>query len=92
MNGAFRTANGRLGILLLVIGAATVLIGETAAVREKNLKKVLAYSSMGQMGMIALGISAANFTSLKGVLLLILGHSLAKALLFLASDLFIPVV
>jgi multicomponent Na+:H+ antiporter subunit D len=75
--------------MLLLIGSATVITGEIAAFKEKNLKKILAYSSMGQMGMIAIGIALASLGSVKGALLLVFSHSAAKLLLFLLSGFFI---
>lgn len=87
MNGssAFALAAGRLRLVVLSLGALTVLIGEIAAFRESELKRVLAYSSAGQMGMIALGIAIATSAALKGVLFLLVSHTLAKALLFIVD-------
>ncbi len=87
-NSAFAAASGNMKILLIAAGSLTVLSGEIAAFTEKNFKKVLAYSSVGQMGIIAIGIGIASEEALKGVLFLILNHSAAKILLFTVAGLF----
>ncbi len=82
---AFSSVTEKIRMLILVLGSLTILIGEAAALREKKLKRVLAFSSIGQMGMIAVGISAAGFASLKGALILLLSHAMAMALLFFTA-------
>lgn len=87
--GLFHGTYGELRLVVLVLGAATVLVGETAAFREENLKRVLAYSSVGQMGMIAVAAGVASALTVQGAILLLVSHTAAKALLFLASGYFI---
>ena len=82
---AFSGAVSKLRVLVLIVGAVTVLIGETAAFREREIKRVLGYSSAGQMGMIAIGIAIASESALRGVLFLLVSHTIAKVLLFLVS-------
>ncbi len=88
-SSAFAGATEKIRVLLLLLGAASILIGETAAFREKNLKKVLAYSSIGQIGMVVAGISIANTYAVRGALFLLLSHGAAKVLLFLTAGFFI---
>jgi formate hydrogenlyase subunit 3/multisubunit Na+/H+ antiporter MnhD subunit len=88
-SSAFTGATEKIRVLLLLLGAASILIGETAAFREKNLKKVLAYSSIGQMGMVVAGIGIANTYAVRGALFLLLSHGAAKVLLFLTAGFFI---
>ena len=78
----FGTSISSMRIMLIVLGGLTVLIGEGAAFTEKNFKKVLAYSSIGQMGIIAVGIGIATEDALKGIMFLIVNHTAAKMLLF----------
>lgn len=82
---AFNGAEVRLRVVVMILGALTVPIAETAAFREKEIKKVLGYSSAGQMGMIAVGVAIANETALRGVLFLLVSHTIAKVLLFLVA-------
>lgn len=88
-SSAFAGASDKIRVLLLLLGAASILIGEVAALREHNLKKVLAYSSIGQMGMVVVGISIANTYAVRGALFLLLSHGAAKVLLFLTAGFFI---
>lgn len=85
---AFRMVSVNMRTLLIILGGLTVLIGEGAAFTEKNFKKVLAYSSIGQMGIIAVGIGIASKDAISGVLFLILNHTAAKMLLFSVAGLF----
>jgi formate hydrogenlyase subunit 3/multisubunit Na+/H+ antiporter MnhD subunit len=87
--GAFGLAQEKLSIVLIVLGGITVLVGELAALGEKELKKVLGFSSVGQMGMITVGIGAANLLSLQGAIFLLVSHTAAKVLLFLVTGFFI---
>ena len=54
------------------------------AVFESNLKRMLAYSSVAQIGYITLGIGLANQAGLTGGLVHVVNHALMKAALFLA--------
>lgn len=79
---AFFPAAERLRLAVYILGGITVLFGEIAAFKERNLKKVLSYSSIGQMGMIVIGIAVASAGSIGGAIFLLLSHSAAKLLLF----------
>ena len=84
-SSAFAPAAGKIHLLLLILGSITVIFGETAAFRERQLKRVLAYSSVGQMGMITVGIAAASHGSITGAVILLASHSAAKLLLFFVT-------
>ncbi len=71
--------------IFMVISVVAVLMGSILALSQKNLKKMLAYSSIGQIGYITLGISLSNSTSLQGSILHIFNHSLMKGGLFLIA-------
>jgi formate hydrogenlyase subunit 3/multisubunit Na+/H+ antiporter MnhD subunit len=88
MNGssAFSDAQEKLRIVVLALGALTVIIAESAAFRERELKRVLGYSSAGQMGLIAVGVAIATQNAREGVLFLLVSHTLAKILLFIVGS------
>jgi NADH-quinone oxidoreductase subunit N len=44
--------------MLIVLGVASLLIGNLAAIAQTNLKRMLAYSTIGQMGFVVLGLAA----------------------------------
>ena len=74
---------GFVRTLLLVMALATLTVAMSLLVAQRDYKRMLAYSSMEHMGLLALGAAAGNHLALAAVLLHILGHGLAKAVLFL---------
>jgi len=69
---------------ILFLGLFTLLVGELAAFRQNNIKRMLAYSSTGQIGLIIFAFGLASTLGIKGALFQMTSHALAKALLFLA--------
>ena len=70
---------------LAFFGVLTLLAGEMCAFSQNNIKRMLAYSSIGQIGLILFGLGLATSFGVTGSLFQIVSHSLAKALLFLAA-------
>jgi multicomponent Na+:H+ antiporter subunit D len=76
------------GILLELVawaGAAAVLMGGALAFLQTDLRRLLAYSSVGQMGVVALGVGLANETALTGAIMHIANDALMKGALFLVA-------
>ncbi|MDQ8726512.1 monovalent cation/H+ antiporter subunit D family protein [Bradyrhizobium sp. LHD-71] len=73
-----------LSDILMALSVAAMFIASTVAVFERNVKRMLAYSSVAQIGYITLGIALANQAGLTGGLVHIVNHALMKAALFLA--------
>ncbi|MFC1524859.1 monovalent cation/H+ antiporter subunit D family protein [Planctomycetota bacterium] len=67
----------------LAVGA--IIFGSIWAIAQYDLKRMLAYSSIAQIGYIVLGISLVNRLALTGSLLHILNHALMKGCLFLIA-------
>lgn len=69
-----------------VIAVMTMTVGNVAAVMQKNLGRMLAYSSIGHAGYILIGLSIAPFSSigLQGSLFHILNHAVMKGAAFIA--------
>jgi hydrogenase-4 component F len=83
-------ADGALGIgytrtLLVVVGLGSLFVAASLLLTQKEYKRMLAYSSMEHMGLIALGAAAGSSLAIAAVLLHILGHGLTKAVLFLSA-------
>lgn len=55
-------------LTLAVLAALTIVVGNLIALAQKNVKRLLAYSSIAQAGYILVGLVAANSYGLKGVL------------------------
>ncbi|PRP97646.1 Na(+)/H(+) antiporter subunit D [Enhygromyxa salina] len=63
---------------------AGVVISSMAAIRQMNVKKVLAYSSVGQIAYIVLGFSLANESGVTASVIHIFNHALIKGGMFMA--------
>lgn len=74
-----------IGYFLAIAGAITAFIGTILAFMEDDLRKLLAYSSIGQLGYIAIGIGIGTPLALSGALFQALNHTFFKAVLFLAA-------
>jgi formate hydrogenlyase subunit 3/multisubunit Na+/H+ antiporter MnhD subunit len=72
-------------MMLVVIGIVTLLIGEMSAFSQNNIKRMLAYSSVGQVGLIVFALGMGTTGGISGGLFQIISHALAKSLLFLAT-------
>jgi len=68
-----------------IIVVISSLVAAGAATVETDLKRILAYSTVSQIGYIFLGLSVMNPVGITGALLFILMHGLAKAGLFLCA-------
>ncbi|MBM3244358.1 MAG: NADH-quinone oxidoreductase subunit L [Candidatus Omnitrophica bacterium] len=69
----------------IVISVLTILVAAGSALVENNIKRILAYSTISQLGYILLAFSLNSQASFKIALIYILAHSLAKAGLFLCA-------
>ncbi len=74
-----------LAEIFFIIAPVAILAGSIMAIAQTNIKRMLAYSSIGQIGYITLGLALANETALTGSLIHILNHALMKGGLFLIA-------
>ncbi len=72
-----------VGIFLALIGAFTFLVTSALAISQSNAKKVLAYSTIANLGLITACAGIGTPTAIMAAILLIIFHAVAKALLFL---------
>jgi NAD(P)H-quinone oxidoreductase subunit 4 len=68
---------------LAAIAVMSVLYGSLAAIAQTDMKKVVAYSSVGHMGYIILAAAVATPLSLQGTIAQMISHGLISAMLFL---------
>ena len=78
-----------IGPILLFLASLAILLGSYMAIQQSSLKRMLAYSSVAQIGYIALGFALANESGLTGSLIHIFNHALMKSGLFLAAGIVI---
>jgi NADH-quinone oxidoreductase subunit L len=68
--------------VILMIGLATALIAATVAVKQNDIKKVLAYSTVSQLGFMFIALGVGAYTA---AVFHVITHAFFKALLFLGS-------
>ena len=66
-------------------GLATMIYGGAMALMQDDIKKVLAYSSISQMGYILFGLGSASVLGITGATLMYVTHGLGKAILFMMA-------
>ena len=71
--------------LLLTLAAVTLIYGSIVAFRAPDVRGVVAYSSMAQMGLITLGLFSLNDAGFNGAVLQMVNHGLVSASLFLLA-------
>ncbi|MBN9017181.1 MAG: NADH-quinone oxidoreductase subunit NuoN [Rhizobiales bacterium] len=67
--GGFGPASGDWQQVITFIAIASMLLGAFAAIGQKNIKRLMAYSSIGHMGFALVGLAAANEAGVRGVVL-----------------------
>lgn len=71
--------------VILWLSAIGIIAGSLLAIAQREMKRMLAYSSVAQVGYIGLGIGLANPVALIGALLHVVNHAVMKATLFLVA-------
>ncbi|MCX7705811.1 MAG: proton-conducting transporter membrane subunit [bacterium] len=75
--------NSAVSSVMMYLGIISILIGAFLAIGQIKLRRMLAYSSISQMGYIILGLGIASPLGIIGALLHLFFHSIFKSLLFL---------
>ncbi len=81
----------RMGYVIIWIGIVTMFMGVILAIIQENIKKMLACSSISQMGFILVGVGVAGYLKYEGAMGMagasyhIINHALFKSALFLAA-------
>jgi len=70
---------------ILILAAVGLVYGSVLAFRAPDLRGVIAYSSLAQMGLITLGLFALNSLGINGAVLQMVNHGLVSATLFLLA-------
>jgi multicomponent Na+:H+ antiporter subunit D len=73
----------------VIMGIVTAVLGFTFAIAQKDIKLILAYHTISQVGLILIGISSSSATQQAGGLYHLFNHGIFKALLFLIAGLLI---
>lgn len=75
--------------ILLALGAVAVVYGSLRAVAQSGMKKLLAYSSVAQIGYMIMGLGFASQTGVAASLIHLFNHALMKAALFMVAGIYI---
>jgi multicomponent Na+:H+ antiporter subunit D len=81
----FRDVLGMFQPILIVLALFTIGVGAASAVAQTDVKRLLAYSSVSQIGYVFLGIGFGSVGAVAASLVYLVNHALAKTLLFLTS-------
>ena len=73
-----------ISTILLVLAGVGMIMGSIFAIAQKDVKRMLGYSSVAQVGYILLGIGLLSFEGLRAAFFHILSHGLMKTALFLS--------
>ncbi|WP_018179402.1 proton-conducting transporter transmembrane domain-containing protein [Jongsikchunia kroppenstedtii] len=75
--------------VLLVFGVLSLLLASLYLLQQRHLKRLLAYSSVEHMGILAIGISFGVTVAFVGVMLHVLAHAAAKASAFMGAGILV---
>ncbi|MCC2616272.1 monovalent cation/H+ antiporter subunit D family protein [Aestuariibacter halophilus] len=75
--------------ILVVLGGVAILYGSLRAIYQEGMKKMLAYSSVAQIGYMVMGIGFLSAAGLTASLLHMFNHALMKGAMFMAVGLFV---
>jgi formate hydrogenlyase subunit 3/multisubunit Na+/H+ antiporter MnhD subunit len=81
----FVLQSGALRLVLAVIGAGTIVIAVMIAMVQHNLKKLLSYHAISQVGYMVLGIATLTPVGIAGGVFHMLNHAIYKSCLFLCG-------
>ena len=76
----------RIEDVLFLFALAGMIMGSVHAIRQRHMMRMIAYSSVAQIGYIFLGVALGTEAGMTAALFHILAHSSAKSMLFLAAN------
>ena len=85
---AFLPAIDQWQIIVAVISALTMTVGNVVAMVQSNYKRLLAYSSIGHVGFMLMGIAALSSIAIDGLLLYMIGYAVTTMAVFTALTAF----
>ena len=79
MFGPFGHVANKWQLTIILISVASMLLGSFAAIAQKNIKRLMAYSSIGHMGYALIGLAAGTQSGVRGVLVYLLTYVVMSA-------------
>ncbi len=77
------------GVPMMVAGIVSQVYGALMALAERDIKRIIAYSSVSQMGYILFGLGTLTYEGIAGATLHVIFHAIVKALLFMGVGLIV---
>ncbi|NUE02517.1 monovalent cation/H+ antiporter subunit D family protein [Halorubraceae archaeon YAN] len=81
----FFLVNDLISTAIMAAASVSIVVGSLLALMQTEIKRMFAYSSVAQFGMIVAAIAVANETAVFGAIIHLFGHGLMKAGLFMAA-------
>ncbi|MBV9084449.1 MAG: NADH-quinone oxidoreductase subunit M [Acidobacteriaceae bacterium] len=81
----FPTPVHELAPVMMTLGVIGVLYGAFMALAQRDLKRLVAYTSVSHMGFVLIGIFAGNETALTGAYIQMISHGLSTGALFIVA-------
>lgn len=78
-------ANAAINQVLMLLGVVSIVVGAILALRQNDMKRMLAYSSISQIGYIVLGLGCGTPLAWAGAIFHLFNHTVFKSLLFVNS-------
>ncbi len=79
--------NGRASVLLLGIAAATMVVGVLGAIAQNDVKRILSFHIVSQIGYMIMGLGLFTVAGIAGAIFYIVHHIVVKTTLFLVGGL-----
>ncbi|MBI4198605.1 MAG: NADH-quinone oxidoreductase subunit N, partial [Chloroflexi bacterium] len=70
--------------IIAILAAATMVLGNLVALAQRNIKRLLAYSSIGQVGYLLMGIAALSASASNALILHLVGYGVTNLAAFVA--------
>jgi len=78
----FSSASKNLAVVINFLGVISVILASLTAIRQADLKRVIAYSSVAHMNIIVIGIFVNNLQGIDGSIYLMVAHGVVSSALF----------
>ena len=72
--------------ILIIVGLITLVVAEVSAIRQDKLKRMLAFSSIGQMGLVLVAFGIGTAEGVFAALFIMLNHAIIKPMLFFSGS------
>jgi len=80
--------DGNLMLALSLVGLVNIVYGGIIAMRQSDMKRLLAYSSISQVGYMLIGVASSAYLGFLGVVIWAVAHGLGKSALFMIAGIF----